>query len=84
MNEYHVILGEQAQQEALGLPPAAFKELTDRLTTLSHAPWSNTRPDESGHDPAMRWALFGDWGMIHCYVDDRMRVVRVHRVTWAG
>lgn len=82
---YRVEFHAKGDDEARGLPPAAFAALFDRLVAVARDPWANSGPEDATGDPAFRWAPFDtDLGVVHFLIDDRSRVIRVHGVAWTG
>lgn len=80
---YEVAFLAKASAETVGMPEHAFAALMQTLTSISRDPWGATEVEDPG-EPAMRWAIFAQRGIVSVYVDEARHTVRVHDILWSG
>jgi hypothetical protein len=51
---------------------------------VSRDPWANNTQEDPKGEPERRWTAFGEYGMVHVYINDANRTVVVHGVVWTG
>lgn len=75
--EFHV----SALAQLKGLPRDAFDALVKRTADLVDAPWD--ADVLYLEEPEFRQTLFGEYGVMSFYVDERAQLIRIFNVTWA-
>ena len=83
-DRYQVVFHAKGHAETRGLPAAAFESLIQALGVVSRDPWANSTQEDLKGDPERRWAAFGDYGMVHLYINEVNLTVIVHGVVWTN
>ena len=87
MTPYRIEYHAKGSAEIVGLPNDAFESLSQQLVEVLRDPWGETEPVDKGDPPpqAFRYAPFGGGrGLVHVFLDEDRRVVRVHGIVWSG
>ncbi len=79
---YRVEFHASALAQLKGLESAAFDALVERTADLIGAPWD--AQTLYSDEPQFRQALFGEYGLMSFYVDDKAGTIRIFNITWVG